>query len=77
MSEEILPMLRRNACYGCWVAADIITADGVVIKNWIAAWRVEKNRADALAAALREVVRISDRKHDAWDAAHKLLDDAV
>jgi phage host-nuclease inhibitor protein Gam len=26
-----------------------------------------------LLAALKEVVRISDRKHDAWDAAHAAI----
>lgn len=29
--------------------------------------------APDLLAALKEVVRISDRKHDAWDAAHAAL----
>jgi len=30
--------------------------------------------ADKMADALREVVRISDRKHDAWDAAKAALE---
>jgi Tfp pilus assembly protein PilN len=33
-----------------------------------------KAERDALLAALREVVAISDRKHDAWDRAHNLID---
>ena len=35
------------------------------------------NRADAIAELVRaaqEVIRISDRKHDAWDAAKAALD---
>lgn len=31
-------------------------------------------RVAELEAVLAEVVRISDRKHDAWDRAHALLD---
>jgi len=45
-------------------------------------YKVAMDRAEAyeatiaeLKGVLREVVRISDRKHDAWDAAHKLLGD--
>lgn len=39
--------------------------------------RAEKAEADLARALeiLAEVVRISDRKHDAWDAAHELLGD--
>ena len=31
------------------------------------------NMHDDLIAALTEIVRISDRKHDAWDKAYELL----
>lgn len=31
------------------------------------------NMHDDLIAALTEIARISDRKHDAWDKAHELL----
>lgn len=31
---------------------------------------------DELLAALEEVVTISDRKHDAWDRAHAVIDKA-
>jgi len=36
-----------------------------------------RNHADAIAElvrAVQEVIRISDRKHDAWDAAKAALD---
>lgn len=32
-----------------------------------------KKQRDELAEALREVVRISDRKHDAWDKEKDIL----
>lgn len=36
---------------------------------------LERQR-DALLAALEEVVRISDRKHDAWDRAKEAIAEA-
>ena len=34
---------------------------------------VAMQQRDELLAALEEVVRISDRKHDAWDRAHDIM----
>lgn len=39
-------------------------------------WYLLGDERDALLVAMEEVVRISDRKHDAWDAAHALIDAA-
>lgn len=33
----------------------------------------EQRHGKELLAALKEVVRISDRKHEAWDAAHLVI----
>lgn len=47
-----------------WQAAGVATAETL------------KQQRDELLAALKEVVRISDRKHDAWDRAHAAIAEA-
>ena len=41
-------------------------------------WTIKIERLEAekkeLLEALKDVVRISDRKHDAWDKAHSIID---
>ena len=52
--------------------ANISGADLAVLVDDLRAARLQRDR---LLAALKWVVHLSDRKHDAWDAAHAIIDE--
>lgn len=67
--DELAREAQANGDYdppGCEHLRRFINEQGAEIKGLRAAHA-------ELLAALKEVVRISDRKHDAWDRAHAVI----
>lgn len=54
--------------------AEVARLDPAYVNGLQARFADQSARVAELEAVLAEVVRISDRKHDAWDRAHALLD---
>jgi hypothetical protein len=85
--NDVIPMADSNHSPGPWtvdkriaapgkaaaiVAGDFVVADTTTLPNFEANARLIAAAPDLLEA-LKAVVAISDRKHDAWDAAHAAI----